>query len=357
MTAQRQSPGRFGLLPSGATSSNAQALNTANTWLAFSFVPDITRTFNEFRFNVSAVAGSLASTDITVDLYSDSAGKPNVSIEGPKTVNVTGAGWFTATGFSTSCTGGTPYWCVIKNVNGTPASNNCTIAWVTGLMPLYLANISYGFNETKTTTGAGGFATATTNISGPRFGFADGYMGQPFSTIGASADLVYGVRESGVVWTSPANSDILVKGIAFTVRSVTGSPVGPARFGLRVGADAAVYTNSPPNNNPFNTNDVVTLYFSSNVRVRANTVCRATLADASGNSDTSSNAYKLVEVTMDSDSNSAALMPFLGTAMKTYTTDGTNFTDTATAIFPFELLLDTDGPFPTVATGGGVFII
>src|SRR4051794_38410248 len=107
----------MGFLPNVASSVATVQTNAAANWAAFSFVADGGRTLSEMRVNASAVAGTLAGTDVVCDLY-DSAGTnfaPGSSVETGKlpTATLTAAGWYSFTGFTTALTAGQMYWGVL----------------------------------------------------------------------------------------------------------------------------------------------------------------------------------------------------------------------------------------------------
>lgn len=348
------------------TTQNSAAAN----WYALSFVADSARTLSTIRTYVSAVAGTLGGSDITCDLYDSTgtAGAPGSSIETGKvpTATITAAGWYTWTGFSTALTSGQQYWAVFKNANGTPASNNCTFRNLTALLGVPLLGVSLSPRNSwgrATSTNSGStwsLAAVTTAI---RVGYADGtFDGLPIHnvTVTAVGDGVYGARELGMKFVSPANASLKVAGVMFLVNPKTGSPTGSLRFGLWTGTTLLAYTQDFPNTGP---NRWVALYFASAQTVPAGSVTRVTLAETT-QADASGNRYNLVEFAGDTDTDSASLMPWNGTCTKTYF-DGSSWTDSTlgTSIFGHALLLDSAGGFANVRgpvarnilLGGGIY--
>ncbi len=350
--------------PSPATFQN----NSVNNWFALSFMPYSSKTLNTVRAYVSAVAGTLAGTDITCDLYDSTGtnGGPGASVEAGKvpSATITAAGFYTWIGFTTALTTNTVYWLVWKNVNATQASNNCTFRYVASL---YLgAGYLMGSNAsalrlawgTATSTNAGSTYSRSGGQGCLRVGYSDStYDGVTANnaTAPASGDRVYSTRESGVKFTSPSNAILNVCGISMMYAAVTSTPTGNPRYGLWFGGASPTlqgYTVAFPSG-PTNFSGTGTAagQFASNIQIPAGTIVRVTLAEDS-NADASTKAYNLFEFAMDTDSNSTPLLPWNGTATKTYF-DGSTWADSAlgTSLFGHALLLDTAGEF-----GGGTVV-
>ena len=82
MAAQKQAPIALGFLPDSPSNGPVTlALSAAATWLAYGFIPDANRQVSKVKAYTSTITGTLADTDVTCDVYSDSAGSPNASIE------------------------------------------------------------------------------------------------------------------------------------------------------------------------------------------------------------------------------------------------------------------------------------
>lgn len=348
----------LGWMPDYQVSTSTTQLNAAATWLAISFIANDAKTLSTIRAYVVALAGTLGANDITCDLYDSTGtnGAPGSAIETGKvpTATITGAGWYTFTGFSTALTANQQYWLVFKNVNGTPASNYCNMRSVTNLrMPYLLGSSAARFNWARAASvNSGSTWSIATGSPCIRIGYGDGsFDGMPLSNVAAagSGDGIYGSNESGVKFTSPANAYLNARGVAFLFNGKTGSPAGLPRFGL--------WTGSSPVNQGYTTDllstsitgaQAVKAYFASTITINPNTVCRLTCGEDT-NSDTSSNRYNLDEFIWDTDSNSELLLPWDGTCVKTYY-NGSSWTDTAGSIFGHALILDTSGEF---ASGGG----
>ncbi len=363
MTVQANRQGLFlGWLPN-ATSLNTFANNAAANWYALSFLPNGSRTLSEVSTFVSAKAGTLAGSDVVCDLYDSTgaSGVPGASIETGKTptATITASGWYRWTGFTTALTSGTPYWAVWRNVNGVPATNNCTfrnLSSYTG-WPSVAGSASYYWGSANSTNSGVAWGTSAGQTC-LRLGYADGtYDGVIFSNVAAAAvgDGVYATRESGVKFTSPANGILNVIGVVMRVGTKTGSPTGNFRFGIWTGSSPANqgYTNALPSS-MFVTNGILYGVFSSPIAIQPSTIVRVTAAETA-QADASTNRFNMGEYTPDSDSNSTPLLPFNGTATKTYF-DGSIWTDATlgTSLFGFGLLLDPAGEFGSSGGGGGV---
>jgi hypothetical protein len=350
----------LGLLTPGSVSIGSTALNAAATWFALSFVPDSARTLSAFRAYVASVTGTLGPNDVTASLYdsSGSSGAPGAAIETGKvpTATITAAGWYDFTGFTTVLTAGLQYWIVFKNGNAAPASNLPIMRFVN--TPLIQPVIGNGNGRGQwgraTTTNSGTTWSQTLGSFVGRIAYADGtFDGQPAQNAVAS-DLVYGSREAGVKFTTPANAALRVRGLAMQEFSKTGTPTGAPRLGL--------WTGSTPSNQGYTVDLPTTLiggqlqwlvgYFASPVTVQPGTICRATFGEDT-NADSSSNAYAVAQLSLDSDSNSLALLPFEGTLQYTLFDGTSTWTDTAAAAVPFALLLDSAGEFGVLAGSGG----
>ena len=333
--------------------------SAAASWWALSFVADSARTLSTARLYVSNVTGTLGASDVTCDLYDSTGtgGAPGSSIETGKlpSAAITAAGWYSFTGFTTALTAGQQYWLVVKNVNGTPASNFPQMRMIDSLVNGTLLGSSLNrqqwANGTSTNSGTTWSLGSTGNTL--RVGYADGsFDGLCANAVAAAGvgDGVYSARESGVKFTTPPNGVLKVLGLAMFVSAETGTPTGSPRLGLWSGASPSLlaYTNTIPAT-AVGGSQWLYSYFSSVQTLQPGTAVRVTLGETT-QSDASTNRYNNREFIWDSDSNSLALLPWEGTCVKTYF-DGTNWTDTSGSIFAHALLLDTSGEFGP-GTGG-----
>lgn len=317
---------------------------------------DAARSLNSARVYISAVNGTLGTTDCTADIYSDNGGQPGSSLGSVSLGSAPSApGWVTFSfGTSIALSADTQYWLVLKNANGTAGTNFPTYQWGTsntGIQTTCGFPGVTGWQKCSSGNSGGSWASFQNVPCGYRLGFADGtYLGLPVQNISNSADLVYGTRESGVKFTSPANATLSVSGISFWIKR-TGSTAGNLRYRVYFGATPVLQgtTNNVAAGQVNSASQYQVLHFASPLSIPAGTVVRVTMGVVSGG-DSSDYYSDFSEYTLDSNASSLALSGFLGTLQKTYF-DGTTWTDTAAAVHPFTLLLNTDGEF--VSSGGG----
>lgn len=351
------SPVVWGFLPKSPSNGvTTVALSAAATWHARGFTVRRALTINTVREYLTAKTGTLATTDVSCDIYSDTgSGIPNVSLGSTTTVSpaLAAATWCEWSGLSVALTANTQYWIVWKNLNGTPASNFPTLrASLLDTLPVF----GWGFGWPKVTTVNSGTTWATNaqaNVSGTRLGFSDGsYQGFPVENI-ATGTATYGTREHGIKFTVPSNAPLVVSGVQIYVRSKTASP-GSLR--------ARIYRGSSSTPTLIATSEVIApgligsgVYagcpFASDVTLTPGETIRLVMSQTGGDS---SNHYQGSDYTLDNDANSIALGPFNGTCSKTTTTDGTNFTETANIVMPMGLILKADGEL--AAAGGGIVV-
>lgn len=349
-------------------------MNAAGTWLAVAFVATESKTLNDVWAYCGATSGSPIGNDATCELYSDtSAGIPNASIDGPHASDLGGSGltvsWLHFPSFTTALTAGTRYWLVFKNANATPATNywylSVTSSSYNMSQSLQTSTQGWGWTFASTTNSGSTWAgTAGQNTSGTLLGFSDstydGLAHQTSATVG-STNSIYSAREGGVKFTTPSNARLNIRGVAFSMGK-SGTPTGNLQYRLYTGASptgVAVATTGSLGAARLSTSGNFTgfyvLYFSSTVTVEPGTELRV-VASETTQSDTSTNRYDWIEVTVKDDANARSALPFGGTLQKTYTTDASGssvtWTDTNTLILPFAILLDSVTPFAAQATGG-----
>ena len=356
MAAQRNFPTTMGFFTSASGGYTYTALHAAATWMAFGLVVDVSRTINKARFFVD-LTGTLASGDVSVSVYSDSAGHPGSSLG--TTSTFTGGtwpadGWVEFTGLSVALTPGTQYWIVIKNNTSTPATNYVQVRHG-GANSGPLAGCLSSFNTYgwtfQTTTNSG---TAWTSVGlaggcfGIRTGFADGsYMGMPISGTNNGNNYVYAGVEQGVQFTMPPAGSLVVRGASITIANVAGTPNATGYvYKLYSGSTLLATSNTIPMASVKSMgggNGFFAAEFPSPITIAAGATVRLTLAAVSS-TDGSTTGPNLFYYNCDSDSNSTPLLPMQGTLVAVTTSNGgTSFTPMANTIFSFAILLDTDG--------------
>jgi hypothetical protein len=385
------SPQLLGFAPyAPGTNMTTLALNTAAsggfsaTWLAYGFVPDQSKSINQFSARASAVAGTLAATDVQCDIYSDSAGVPGSSLVSSTNIGgtaPTAATWVRWSLTNTALTAGTQYWAVIRNANATPTTNSATFSYTaSGGAPFWFGGYANGSAQygwmTKTSTYSGGtWSNGGLDGGAHRIGWSDGtYSGFPIQSCAQSSTSQQafgtGSNQIGVRFTVPAGVTLNCRGIAAYVLK-SGSPTGNLVGNLWTGSSTATLvasTHSGPSDIP---NEIfgqssfkcwMPLFFSSAVALAAGTVVRATLSNTAA--DSAANSFGVVQYTMDSDANSTPLLPlsatFQGTLGASITAGNTvgstaTFTDQGSTpiIVPMGLLLDTAGEF---GASGGILV-
>jgi hypothetical protein len=442
---QRKAPIVVGFNPPNYGSPVTWALSTAAKWLQLGFVPSDTATGSKLKAYCSSVTGTLAATDLRLEILKDINGTATaavtvqdtgdtVTITAPTILNTdvvrftttangitgsdatppvdidyyvcnrsgttfqidatssacaaivpitsdgsnyvrdirdatatvtttpTGALWVEWTGLTKSLTGGTQYRGILRNMNAVPASNYAafqTLAQYTWPVAIGLsgsATIANGWSvvwsaDAGATWGSGpGFSAIRLEYAGSLF------EGIPIQNIAIeTTNMVYAAREVGDVFTTPANAIWNVRGACMWMTTKAGTPTGNAQVRLYDGVTLLATTVSTWPAGAA-ANGWYCGYFSANQVVAGGSTLRVVLSETT-QSDTSSNAYRVHQYTIENTAGSLALMPFAGTLQMTYTTDSTAspvvFTETATKIVPFALLLNTDGEF-AATSGGGV---
>ena len=354
------------------TGSTTLALNATATWQAYSIIPKSSKTLNALRFYVSAVTGSPTAANITVEIQTDSgSGTPSgTAVTGGSAQALTATpavGFNSASGFTCALTGGTPYWAVVKNGNATPASNSITVknfAFGT-VLPGNFWNVGVSgavYQQGCPTTTNSGTSWTNGRAFWPniRMDWSDtSYEGLPISAQAIISTVAQGnatPTEVGAKFTIPGSSSLTynVAGIMLAVAK-SGTPAGFPQFRIYLGSSTtptATTGNPATNDLPGSANaNLVPLYFSSAQAITGGQTVRITLSDTAA--ETASNGYQLaIANTLDTDSNSASLVPFSGTWQQTVLSGGA-WTDTA-GILPFGgLLLDSTGEFTAAASGSG----
>jgi hypothetical protein len=345
----------LGQLGNAAGGTVAAALNSATTYAALSFPADAARTLSSCRVYLSAVTGTLATSDLRADLYSDSAGVPGTLIQSSGSASTATAGQFVDfTGFSTALTAGRQYWIVLKNLSASPASNFPTYlrgnaGTLTPMPVLATPGTSFGWNFKSTTNGGTSWLQVTLGVTGLRVGFSDGgYAGGLASSAGQTNGLgfpVFGSRELGAKLTTPAGAALNVAGAAFAL-SAGNTPSADCRFRLYAGTTLLATTATLPASEAARGQVWACLYFPAVQQVQPNTVVRAAMG-LETNTDTS-DKVRLAAFVLDPDANSLPLMQPYGACLTYF--NGSAWSDDTGKVPSFALLLDAAAPF--AATSG-----
>jgi hypothetical protein len=359
-TVQNRWPEVIGVRTSTSPSVlSTYALNLADTWGAYSWFPEANKTVSKVRV-YAAMTGTV--TDIECDIYSDTAGTPNASLSHVhKTTGLT-TGVQEFTGLSQAVTSHTLYWVVIVNNSGTPASNYPTLNFVYGLGWFPTGGATWGNSARKATTGPA-WGSATQEIGGFEVEYSDGSVdGWLTISAGVSATKIYNSGAAQVEYaasfTTPANSSLKVRGVGFFARKYATPPSG-LKFAIYPSTGHTVVTGGTtatiPAANVATSAYSLVAYLPATITLTGGTVYKVSMIYDGTDGDTT-NYYASVKFTIPTDAQSPttrALGPLGGTISMT-TWDGSNWAAaTLTEIPVFVLILDTDGPFPTVTGGGG----
>jgi len=365
-------PQFVGFIPNSGPNRVSCATSAAGRWCAFSFVPQATKTLSTLAVS-GIVTGTLGSGDITASIESTTPVAGGTSTPSgtvletststtPATV-VTGTVVFN--GFTGSYTAGTQYWVVIKNANGTPASNYLSVygganaSAQTGLTSVAALTWASEVSTDSGSTWTG--ASVNYNIWGLRLDWSDsthdGFLATNYAQTGTTNG-VFAANQIGVKFTLPANVTLQVTGVSMWINREVGTPTGNLQYCIYTGGTTTptllAHTNGVAHAQfaglTTTNQGWLRQSFTSTQTIAGGTTVRVTMCEST-QSDTSSNRWDTVTYTIDSAAASEALTPF-GATVQTATSDGITFTDTATAILPFVLILDGAAPW-TASAGGG----
>jgi hypothetical protein len=370
MAYQRRTAQPLGWMPAApGNAPGTLALNTAQTQLAYGFVPDRPGlVLKEVRAFLAGAVGRLDYWDVLCDLCLDNgAGAPGQVVEtrmGPRpTLGLSpgaGSSWLD---FSSAAYCGTQYWLVFRNKNPNPGINYPTFQWSGQDTVPYFASGStgtFGWLKQHTTTAPGGWGNVVTSCGGWRVRYADGSTdGAPFcNTFQQLSDTIQGARELGVSFILPGSGVVNIKGAAAYLAPVIGTPTAGLCFRLyrdappRPGLAPAVLTGRPPSliaTSPtlpaglLNVPGSIYCSFSRILQLPPGTFLRLTLGMDPFQPNAPGNAYSLHEYTWDPDPGSLDLRP-LGTLAKT-AFDGDAWTDTPLAGYAMALIPAQDQEF------------
>lgn len=328
------------------------ALSSANNIWAGSFIAKGT-TLDKVAIYVSAVSGTLAASDLRVDIYADNTsavGEPDESSSLANSTTLaggapTGAGLIEFTGLNVTLTPNRMYWAAIKNVNASPGTNNATLRWsanASGPTNLGLQNITWGWGKKHSTDGGSTWGTALSNVTGLRLYYSDlaAYDGAAFNTAGndnAAGNRIYQTREAGSVFTTPSDVALRVIGGGFVMGKV-GTPAGNLRFRLYTGTTPTLLGTTQDVPQASVTNGTLQFsYFASAQTLDPATEVRFTAGEASNN-DANTTYYSAHRIVVPNDTVSKSLKPLGGGVSKVYY-DGSTWTTTTEEYVPFFLIL------------------
>ena len=264
-------------------------------------------------------------------------------------------------GFTGSYTAGTQYWVIIKNANGTPASNYLTVyggpqaSSAIGLTSI--PALTWG-SMTSTDSGSTWGNTINYNVWGLRLDWSDGTHDGFLATNGnqtSGSNGVFAANQIGVKFTLPANVTLQVTGVSMWLNREVGTPTGNLQYCIYTGSTTTptllAHTNGVAHAQfaglTTTNQGWLRQSFTSTQTIAGGTTVRVTMCEST-QSDSSSNRWDTVFYTIDGNAASEALTPW-GATVETTSSDGITFTDTATAILPFALILDGATPWTAVS--------
>lgn len=346
-----------GFFPSGPSNSTASlAVNAANTWIAFSFLGN-GKTLSKAYLFTAGLAGSLTAAQLTADIFSaTSTGLPNASVSGPHNCDAVPISGWNSWSPAYATTDGTMYWLVIKNTHGTPASNNVTFRYGAANTGPYNSHAGqWGFNKVHTTDGST-WGTSVVGTFGLQLDWNDAtYGGLPFSNIttGGAAEGVYGTTELGNYWTF-SGPTINVHGVWAYVRSVTSTPSNALRARIYSGSSSTPTRLVTSTGGPLQGQIGAGYFYFPFAAPQALAAGTYRTVIGTTGSDANTLRYNSSIYTIQNLASSKSLMPF-GNMQRTYSSDGTTFTETDTEIMPIGWLLNNGSEF-TVSAGGGLLV-
>lgn len=338
----------IGWLPSGinltATSLN---LNTATTFIAFAFTAKATG-LTAFMFDISAVTGTVVAANITGQVYTDNGSGPSSTVGSAGALSANPAtGWNTITGISSgTLTLNQTYWMVIKNINGTPASNSVTVRCNPGM----LSAKSLSYKSVTTTDGTTWTTGITTNTWRAYDSASDTYWGCPSSTMQAfgSPERIQGSLQTGIRFTTPPGVSLNVIGIGFNA-SKTGTPAGNIGMKLYNSGGTLIATADEHFVTELGTGTPAPVFFRlpTTQTLSPSTNYYAMCYDAGAS--TGANYYFMWKAPFE-NSTATDNLRFLGS--KLFTLSAGTFTEVTGYTVPFYILLEPQNEF-SVAAGGG----
>jgi hypothetical protein len=346
------------------TSSGAYAINTAANYFGQGFYNPRARTISTVEVWFTTCSGTITSnpSNMKIALMTEGGGKPGTSVEEVGFASVSsGAAWSVSSSFSGSATvaENTYVWFQIRNADGTPASNNCSMGRRTlgtafgalvnasagSLTPLMSATSSDSGSSWTRAGSSGYFLINWTN------GDKDGF---PIvsATVSTSAQ-VYDTRESGQ-WFKTGPFPLRVIGVSANIQKTAspgGLPVMKIYRGDQTTGRVLVATSAAPSSIGSSAY-AATFFFSSPVILSAGTYYTVAIAETTNSDTTSTNRYTWAYQWMPhSDAGTASLFQVYGSVpqITLSTNQGSTWTN-STGVLPMALILEKDWH---VRIGGG----
>lgn len=338
----------LGWLPTAISSASAANLNSANTRHAMGLVASADEALVRVRLYCSGTTGSPAASDIQCDLCSDANGRPGSVLES-KVLASLAVGWCEWTGWTTVLAANAQYWVVVRNLNGTPASNYATFAWIPNVLPrLGVATTlpAFGWNRCASSDGGSSWGTVSAGAAGLIVDTASGVCGVPFAVVGSGGTTLFGANtEAGVRLTTSLHAPIRVAGLGFSIAK-NGTPATDLHF--RLHHAGATYDTDPIGVSAVSGSGTnVVLWLAEIVEIAPGSDIRIT-AVRPANGDGAANRYEVRRFS-PLPSGAQACLPFGGMTWTHW--DGAAWNDDATLTTPAGLVLDNAQPFGEVAGG------
>lgn len=359
-------------------------LNSATAGSAFCFQVPQNETLSKVKIYYGATGGGTpTAAGSKCSLCADSSGTPNtggaIAAGVPPTpLEIKQLAAYTAsavnewTGFTTALTANTNYWIVLTNATATQASNFQTVqrinvAALNGSSDPAGLSVNggaggWGFGYKSTTDGSswntGG--NNPVNAYGVRLEFASGrFLGAMFTNAAVdTTNEVYAARRYGVMFTTPSTwPSIKISSMSMQVTKAGTVPSSGFRYQIFGGSTSVptLITNGTsatlPAANFAENPGWYRLNFPTSPTLAPNTIYHLLVGTGDATAGSAANAWRFDRFVVENDANSKAQLPF-GSLQMTYSTDGTNFTQTATDAIPFMLWLDDSGEFSVPAAGG-----
>ena len=356
----------YGFLTANSAVPGTVSQSAAATWYATGLMPFANQTMSNPQFYSNTSFGSPGLTgDVTLSVCPDSGGSPGTCASPIATsstiVSATSPGWISFSGISVSLTAFHQYWLVLTN---TSSGATKYFSWRT-FAAMTPNAISGGFTgeQMKTSANSGGAWTTTAGaVAAFRVQYASSYAGFPYTTAalnGVTNQKLYGSHTWGPTFTMPPNVSMNMKGCEFMYIAV-GSPTGnlECQVWSDNGTTATLLATSDltlPASQVDTTARSGAFLFATPVVLAAGTTYHLALIDTAA--DSSSNYFDANLVTVDSDANSLALLPFGGTLKASYCLSTCTLSASWITTYDiplFSIMLDPAGEFNSTGGGGAV---
>lgn len=326
--------------------------------MALSYIAYEAKTVTSLNCIIAAITGSPVIGDLVCDIYSDNAGLgPNtlISSSSATTGSFTVGGTIAFT-LSQALTAGTIYWFVLRNTNGTPATNNASIRMTNSF--LLMSHLQLGSSAAlpfckRGTTDSGSTWTASSvaGVGCMRWDFSDGSSdGFPVSSTGnpGSTNRAYAAGELGVRFRTPQNATVRVRGVVMPVSKAGAGPASGVCVKLYSGTTLLGTSYTVANALVSSSTTSIPFLFADPVVLQPNTQHYLVFASPSADG-TSTNAWTTIEISyMDNSAATLSCFP-LETVWARF--DGSSWTVDDTKFIPYLFSLDADQDFEAGSGG------